>query len=178
MPIFNFSIRHTIRNKGFVDIKGFENLYMINTDGKIYSLITNKIIKPRKDRGGYLFVSLRKDGKCYQILVHRLVALQFLDNPNNYNYINHKDENKDNNNVNNLEWCSAKYNSNYNNMITKNNKLYKGFKIKVTDTVTGISYNFNTIREAAKELNLSYASLTRVLHTGQLYKHRYIVENE
>lgn len=174
MPCIDFKIK----DKGFEYIKGFENLYMINPSGEIYSMITNKIIKPRKDSGGYLSVSLRKDGKSYQILVHRLVAIQFLDNPKNYRYINHKDEDKTNNNVNNLEWCEASYNSNYNNMITKTNKLNKGFRIRVTNIVNNISHNFNTIREAAKELNLSYASLTRVLHTKQLYKHKYIVEYE
>ena len=173
MPLIVFNDN---KYKDFIDIKGFENLYKINTNGEIYSVISNKILKPSKDSGEYLNISLRKNGRYYQMLVHRLVALQFLDNPNNYKYINHKDRNKTNNNINNLEWCTASYNSNYENMIANNNKLYKGFKIKITDTIDNINYNFNTIREAAKELKLSYASLTRVLHTKQLYKHRYIVE--
>lgn len=65
------------------------------------------------DRYGYSVISLNKSDKSYYKTVHRLVAKAFIDNPNNYASINHRDENKLNNNVNNLEWCTVAYNNRY-----------------------------------------------------------------
>ena len=78
--------------------------------------VTNnwKILSPRIDRNGYLFVNLYdKNHNMKSIKIHRLVALSFIPNPNKYLQVNHIDEYKLNNNVNNLEWCTAKYNINY-----------------------------------------------------------------
>lgn len=71
------------------------------------------------DKDGYLRAYLCKNGKIKTIGVHRLVALMFIPNPLQLPQINHKDENKSNNNVNNLEWCSCKYNINYGNRTSK-----------------------------------------------------------
>lgn len=104
------------------DILGYEGLYQISNLGRVKSLertdslnriVEEKILKPRKDKGGYLMVNLSKDGKLKTFKVHRLVALHFLPNPNNYTEVNHIDENKENNAVSNLEWCDRKYNINY-----------------------------------------------------------------
>jgi hypothetical protein len=97
------------------DIEGYEGLYQVSNLGNVKSLYTNKnlsYIKCGRDRE-YLSVSLSKDKKLKIYYIHRLVAETFIDNPNNYPYVNHKDENKQNNCVNNLEWCSPKYNINY-----------------------------------------------------------------
>lgn len=88
-----------------VRINGFEN-YSINRKGEVFSHITNKFLKPRKDSCGYLFVGL--NGKCK--LIHRLVAETFLVKIDGLNYVNHIDENKENNNIKNLEWCTNSYN--------------------------------------------------------------------
>ena len=74
--------------------------------------LKEKILKPQ-NTNGYLFVRLSKNNKIKRYLVHRLVAQAFIPNPNNYLEVNHIDENSLNNNVNNLEWCSHKYNINY-----------------------------------------------------------------
>ena len=93
-------------------IVGFPD-YIIFDDGRVYSKITNKFLK-QSYSGGYLTVELFSErGKSRRILVHRLVAMAFIPNPYNYPQVNHKDENKTNNNVDNLEWCTAKYNMNY-----------------------------------------------------------------
>ena len=76
-------------------------------------------------------------------MIHRLVALAFLDNPNNYPQINHKDENKLNNCVDNLEWCDAKYNINYG---TRNDRMAKTQSRKIRCVETGIIYD--SIKEA------------------------------
>lgn len=88
--------------------------YLVNADGDVIS-IKNKEPKllNQWERHGYKRVSLWENGEKFNVSVHRLVATAFLDNPNGYEEINHKDENKSNNNVNNLEWCTHTYNINY-----------------------------------------------------------------
>ena len=93
-------------------IKGFEN-YGVSDTGKIINIKTNRVLKTRLDRYGYEIVNLYKDKKCVTVLVHRLVALAFIPNEFNKPQVNHKDEIKTNNNVNNLEWVTAKENTNY-----------------------------------------------------------------
>ena len=99
-------------------IKGYEGLYQVSNFGRVKSLKfgKEKILKQSKNKKtGYLHVVLCKNGILKTFRVHRLVAEAFLDNPNNLPCVNHKDENKTNNNVDNLEWCNAKYNLNYGN---------------------------------------------------------------
>lgn len=99
------------------DVKGYKGLYQVSNLGRIKSLprFTTKggIRKLRSHANGYLYFSAWKNGKVKMLNVHRLVAQAFISNPNNYPQVNHKDEDKTNNEVSNLEWCSAKYNSNY-----------------------------------------------------------------
>lgn len=99
-------------------ISGYEGLYEVSDLGRVKSLGNNKsrkekILKLGKDTGGYLYVNLWKDGHGKNMLVHRLVAEAFIPNPNNLATINHKDEVKTNNIVNNLEWMSKRDNLNY-----------------------------------------------------------------
>lgn len=106
------------------DIKGYENLYQISSEGRVRSLdryVKNKgklnfrkgKILTTSNRNGYSSVSLSKDGVITTHSVHRLVALAFLDNPNDFSIINHRNEIKNDNRVENLEWCTHKYNMNY-----------------------------------------------------------------
>lgn len=92
------------------DIPGYEGLYQVSAFGKVKSLITNRILKDRFDHKGYLSVILYKNNTKKVIKVHRLVAKIFLDNKDNKEQVNHKDGNKANNNVSNLEWCNCKEN--------------------------------------------------------------------
>lgn len=101
--------------KEWREIDGFPN-YMVSNTGEIKSLNYNKtgkekVLIPHKLSNGYLGINLYDNDKksCY-LLIHRLVAQAFLPNPNGCRIINHKDENRSNNSVNNLEWCSYKYN--------------------------------------------------------------------
>lgn len=99
-------------------IPNYEN-YLIDEKGNIYSTLTNKYIKACKRKDGYLLVGLYKNGARTNFQVHRLVALTYIPNPNNYPQVNHIDENKENNSIENLEWCTAKYNLTYGDRITK-----------------------------------------------------------
>ena len=97
------------------DIEGYENLYQVSNDGFVRTSHDGfwKVLSAGETKYGYYNVLLHKDGKRKNARVHRLVAKAFIPNPENLPYINHKDENKKNNCVDNLEWCTAKYNSNY-----------------------------------------------------------------
>ena len=104
------------------DIIGYEGLYQVSSYGRVRSLDRydsrncfrkKRILKLCANRLGYLKVGLWSNGKVKHHLVHRLVAEAFIPNPNNLPIINHIDENPSNNNVDNLEWCTAKYNMNY-----------------------------------------------------------------
>ena len=100
------------------DIKNYEGHYQVSNLSRVKSLNYNhtgkeKILKLNKDKDGYLQVTLCKNNIKKVYKVHRLVAQAFIPNPNNLPQINHKDENKTNNNVDNLEWCDRKYNQNY-----------------------------------------------------------------
>lgn len=100
------------------DIKGYEGLYMISSLGNVKSLNYRrsgraKNLKLKDSTSGYKMVVLCKDKIKKDKIVHRLVAETFIPNPKNYPQTNHKDEDKHNNEVDNLEWCTEKYNSNY-----------------------------------------------------------------
>ena len=92
------------------DVKGYEGLYAVTSCGKVWSYRNECFLKPRANRCGYLYLNLSKNGKAKSYMIHRLVAEAYLPNPENLPQVNHKDENKANNCLQNLEWCDASYN--------------------------------------------------------------------
>lgn len=100
-----------IEKEEFRDIPGYEGLYEVSNLGRVRR--NGKILKLTKNAKGYLMLNLCKNGIVRKFLVHRLVALAFLPNPQNLPMINHKDEDKTNNTVSNLEWCTVQYNNSY-----------------------------------------------------------------
>lgn len=114
------------------DVVGYEGLYQVSNLGRVKSLSRHrivgwadyvskeKVLKQSTNNGGYNYVWLHKEGKKKIYKIHRLVATAFIENVNNYPCINHKDENKRNNCVDNLEWCNHSYNNNYG---TRNEKV-------------------------------------------------------
>ena len=101
--------------------------YEISNLGRVKSYkmdkINGKIMNPYKTTKGYLQIDISLDGRARKnrrhLAIHRLVAIAFLPNPNNYPQVNHKDENKENNCVNNLEWCTNDYNCHYGTKIER-----------------------------------------------------------
>jgi len=87
--------------------------YSVDTEGNVYGKRTGAILKGAINSKGYRVVMLRQDGKTVGATVHRLVAQAFIPNPNNLPQVNHKDEDKGNNSVDNLEWCTNQYNMEY-----------------------------------------------------------------
>ena len=142
------------------NIEEYKGLYQVSDCGRVKSLdrwITHKgskhfvkgrILKLCKANTGYMAVGLFKNGKGNWYLVHRLVAEAFLDNPDNLPCINHKDEDKTNNNVTNLEWCSYRYNANYGTKMKRISDKLKGVNnTKLSKTV----YQYTLDGEFVKE---------------------------
>lgn len=120
------------------DIVGYEGLYQVSNLGNVKRLkgykgrgkgyiVEEHLIQPSINSRGYQNVVLCKNGKTKTFTMHRLVAIAFLDNPDNLPQVNHKDENKTNNCVDNLEWCDSVYNNNYG---TRNKKCSDKWKLK------------------------------------------------
>ena len=123
------------------DIKDYEGLYQVSNFGRVKSLarrvrsgnanrtLKETILKPNKKETGYLEVGLYKNQKFKSYLVHRLVAIAFISNPNNYPEVNHKHEfEKQDNNIDNLEWATRKENANYG---TRNERHRKALCVPV-----------------------------------------------
>ena len=106
------------------DIKNYEGHYQVSNFGRVKSIKFGKeiILKPVTDRHGYLIVGLWKNNKQKTYKVHRLVMEAFIPNTDNLPCVNHKDEDKTNNNVENLEWCTYTYNNNYGTRIERISK--------------------------------------------------------
>ncbi len=106
-------------------IKNYENLYKIDRDGNVLSIESGKFIKP--ERGTYWRIGLKKDGVTRRLQLHRLLAECFIDNPNNYPFVDHIDRDKYNNKLENLRWCTHSMNQ-HNKPKNSNGKSskYKG----------------------------------------------------
>lgn len=161
------------------DIKGYEGLYQVSNYGRVKSLdrihnhIYKSVCKPKFYKGkiisannnghGYLWVVLCKNNKIMHKYIHRLVAEAFIPNPNNLPQVNHKDENMQNNCVDNLEWCTAKYNCNYGKRNIKcgqTKKLLYGIKVKQYDLRGNLIATIYE-RDAVKMPKVHYASLIK-----------------
>lgn len=100
-------------NEEWKDIIEYEGLYQISNLGRLKRFYKNgnfRIIKPLKDSIGYMMYGLSKNSKFKQFKIHRLVAIYFIPNLNNYPEVNHIDGNKDNYSIDNLEWCTRSQN--------------------------------------------------------------------
>lgn len=152
----------------WLDIPGFEGRYQASNLGRIKSLKSNKILSATDNGHGYKQVSLYKNGKNIKYKVHRLVMITFKANPDNKAQVNHINEDKSDNRLNNLEWCDNKYNVNYGSAnerrssTAKKSGLYdrqaKQLSKKVICVETGVVYD--SIMEAARENDLkSYSPI-------------------
>ena len=127
------------------DIEGYEGIYQVSSLGRIKRLYKNgkeRILKLRSDRDGYLNVGLCKEGRVKSRGVHRLVAQAFIPNPDNKSQVNHRDENKSNNKVENLEWVTGKENINYGTRTERSGKSQTNDK-KRSQPIYGINIKTN-----------------------------------
>ena len=146
------------------DIKGYEGLYQISNLGNVKSLsrtmenkgtfgkiyhIKEKIMKPKIDKG-YYRIGLTKNKIRKYFAVHRLVAIAFIENPDNLEIINHKDENPLNNKVDNLEWCTQQYNINYGTGMERR-KAKQSIKINQYDLNGNYIRTWDCINDAIRQ---------------------------
>lgn len=132
------------------DCKGYEGKYQVSNIGRVWSIGSQKYITPYKEKAGYLSVHLvAKNGKTKKEYVHRLLAIAFIDNPDNLPEVHHIDANPTNNTISNLAWISHK-----NNLIQEERleKIYK----KVICIETQESYNSVKDAAAAKGLRANH----------------------
>lgn len=138
------------------DVVDYEGLYKVSNKGNVYSVgrVSSQgkkcgglTLKPRSFRNGYLHVNLYKNGKMKSKSIHRLVAEVFIPNPNNFPEVNHLDENKTNNYVEDLEWCTREYNMNFGERNEKvRQKLSK--RVKAVNVESGEVITFSSTLEA------------------------------
>lgn len=184
------------------DIAGYEGLYQVSNFGRVkcltkrrFNKLTNcYIVYPEKmmqsilHTCGYYVMSLRDiNGKRKQFKTHRIVAEAFIPNPDNLPQVNHKDEDKSNNRVENLEWCTSKYNNNYGTRIERlvstkkerfntdkeyrnriqNRAIRNGRKMSKKVICVETGQIFNSIREAANYVNKTPTAISLSCRKGQ-----------
>ena len=154
----------------------YEDTYFVSTRGVIKAIdrinyrgyhLKEHIMKYATDKNGYKRVYLTKYGKTKSMLVHQVVARAFIPNPNNLPEVNHKDENKSNNCVENLEWCTHQYNSNYG---TRVSRIIPKTIDKTRTPVDQYDLNDNLIKEwysmneASRQLNIIQQNISKCCH--------------
>lgn len=155
------------------DIAGYEGLYQVSDLGRVRSKSRHGsrggTLKLRVNGNGYHHVCLCKHGQMKDSLVHRLVAEAFIPNPSNFPAINHKDENPANNAVDNLEWCTLKYNQNYGTCRAKISAKLKGKFVNGPSSKAVIQYDksgnfvseWPSAREAERQTGFSCRHISK-----------------
>lgn len=170
-------------------VRDFEGLYEVSNLGRVRRLkdtnirtnkfgctyvcnLQMKILKIYKASNGYFMVHLYKNKHTFHALLHRLVAEAFIPNPNNFEQVNHKDENKSNNIPDNLEWCDCKYNINYGTGIMRSSKKHSRRIEQLTLDGQHVAY-YHGIREAIRKTNIKTIQFALIGWKGQKTAGRY-----
>ncbi len=143
------------------DIPNYEGLYQVSNKGRVKSFIQHnpRILKATITKG-YLCLRLCKNGIQKHFYIHRLVAMTFIENPKKLTIINHKDKNPLNNDVNNLEWCTQRYNMDYSNVLEKAHNSHKR-KVNQYDLNGNYIETHASIVEVSKKYNINHVGISR-----------------
>lgn len=157
----------------------YDELYSVSNYGRIYSHITNKILKPKSNGRGYLQVQLTKNKIHKMHFVHRLVAKAFCANPDNLPEVNHKDENILNNEATNLEWCTSQYNLAYGTRVSR--IVQHHIKaVKQLDLNGNTIKIFDSLADAERICGYHHSNISNCcngkLHTAYGYKWEFVLE--
>lgn len=137
------------------DIEGFEGLYAVTDEGQVWSYKRKIYLRPQMVGCGYCQVCLYKNGEQRRYYVHQLVAKAFLSNPSGYTEVNHKDEDKTNNRLDNLEWCDRHYNMTYGRL-----KDYYSRKVYCVETDTV----YDSQKAAAEALGVTQGNISNIIN--------------
>ena len=142
----------------FVKIEGFDN-YEVSNLGRVRNIKSGRVLKPRLDKDGYLVHGLYQNNKQNQLLLHRIIATAFIDNHEEKPCVNHIDENKLNNDLSNLEWCTVRENlvhgTRMKRIAEKNFK--KVIQLDLNDNVLN---EFESIKQAGQETGVFATSIS------------------
>tara|TARA_R110001606_G_scaffold179322_1_gene326044 strand:+ start:156 stop:626 length:471 start_codon:yes stop_codon:yes gene_type:complete len=139
-------------------IKGYEGLYKINREGEIWSSKTNIIIKQWKRKDGYWQPKLWKEGKCYPLKLHRLLAIQYIPNLENKPVIDHINRIKDDNRLENLRWATSLENNNNTKDYNTNSSGYRCIRVNPSGSIrVRVTYNNITKDKSHKTLEEAIA---------------------
>lgn len=143
------------------DVGGYEGLYMVSNLGRVKSFHRKEehILSPGFDRYGYRQVGLSKDGKNKRSRIHRLVALAFIENPLNKSDVNHKDSDRSNNTLANLEWNTSSENSRHSHRTGSAIPDYAHRYVFVYDKDDNFVKGFSSVKSACRWLGVSLMSL-------------------
>ena len=182
---FGFNHIHVMQKEKWKSVIGFEGLYEVSDKGRIRSidrwieqqgrmqLYKGCIMSQYINNSGYLMIRLSKENKKYSFTVHRLVASAFVPNPNGFQYVNHKDENKTNNSADNLEWCTNEYNINYGTATLRRAKKM-GTKICQYDLEGNLINEYYSIKNAAKVNGIPSSTIGDCVRGNICQSHGYI----
>ena len=148
-----------------IEVSTFGNVRTLDrviSSEKYTRFIKGRVLKQYNSSKGYLRVSIKVDWKWTMKLVHRLVAQTFIPNPNNLPQINHKDNDRTNNNVSNLEWCTAKYNSQYREKYGLSNTESLGHPVFAINLNTLEVSSYPSQSEASRELGVFRGNINKV----------------
>ncbi|AYH92038.1 HNH endonuclease [Lactobacillus phage Iacchus] len=150
----------------FIEVSPFGDVRTLDrvvTTKRGTRIIQGHILKQWRNKDGYMQVSFNANGKTVTIKVHRLVAQTFIPNPDNLPQVNHKDCNRTNNNVDNLEWCDASYNRQYTEKYGVSSTESRGHSLYAINLNTLEVFRFKSQSEASRELEVSQPDITKVI---------------
>ena len=164
-PITGYEGLYEVSDNGIV-----KSIRRVNNSGRSYGkrMIGGYILRQMADKDGYKFVCLSKNGVRKPFRVHRLVAVAFLDNPKHLSIVNHKNENKADNRVSNLEWCSVAYNNHYGKGYCEHRFLKVRKAVKQLDLNKTMVRVFKSISEAASVLGVNRNTIARRVNSSSL----------
>ena len=145
---------------------------IVDKNGK-KRFVKGRVLKQHLDNNGYLCVRFRVNGKLVHLRVHRIVAISFIPNPNNCPEVNHKDNDRTNATVSNLEWCSKQYNLDYKNNFGTSPADVQGKSVIAVNLKTGKVLKFESQHEAARQLEILAQSINKVLKGRMNKTHDY-----